>query len=124
EAVVPGELEREDGAQRDVDQASQTEAAERADRDEDQKQDERRPEVRLLQDEERRHAGEDAGDDEIANASLFALRIVVQIFGERDDEKQLHELARLKAEAADVNPARAPADVAAEDEDEEQKDDA
>src|SRR5438132_1122534 len=83
----------EEASRRDVNEAPQAEAAERADRDEDQKQDERRAEVGLLQDEQRRHAGEDARHDEIAQRALFALRIVVQVLRQRDDEKELHELA-------------------------------
>ena len=47
----------------------------------------RRPEVGLLQDEQRRHAVSERRDEQILQRAALAPGIVVQVLGERDDQE-------------------------------------
>ena len=68
--------------------------------------------------------GEHRGDEQILEASPLAARVVVEVLGQRDDQEQLHELAGLVLEAAEVDPAGRAAHVGGEDDDEDEVEDA
>ena len=67
-----------------------------ADGHEDEAEDEGGAEVWLLHHEGHRHDGDERGQREVLQGASLALRVVVQVFRERDDEEELHELARLE----------------------------
>ena len=63
-----------------------------------------------------RRRQDQAGNDQVFERAAFGARIVVQVLGQRDDEEQLHQLARLQRKAAYGDPALRAADVATENE--------
>ncbi len=122
--VLVGHVRADDRRAEEEEDAAPLELRHRGDGEEDEDVDHRRAEIRLPEDEEGRHEGDEGRHEQILERAPLVLRVVVEVLGEGEDEGELRELARLELEAAELDPSRGAAEVSTEHQRQDEHEDA